>query len=134
MTWRPTAEARRSTAKLVGAGGRIAIDAAASHIVVMANDQQPELPRVEPEILPPERSEGPPRPAGVFVRFDQLGGVHRVFIARPGLPSIMLALLILALVAALVLLVLAGVVLFWIPMLIIGLLAVILSRFSGVRR
>jgi len=116
------------------AADEIAIDAPASHIVGMAEDQQPERPRVEPEILPPQRSDGPPRPAGVFVRFDQLGGVHRVFIARPGLPSIMLAVLILALIAALVLLVLAGLVLFWIPMLIIGLLAVILSRFSGGRR
>ena len=116
------------------AGTNIAGRAALPHIVGMANDQPPERPRVEPEILPPERSDGPPRPAGVFVRSDQLGGVHRVFIVRPGLPSILFALLILALIAALVLLVLAGLVLFWIPMLIIGLLAVILSRFSGGRR
>jgi Flp pilus assembly protein TadB len=109
-----------------GVAGEIAIDAAASHIVVMANNQQPERPRVEPEILPPERSDGPPRPAGVFV--------HRVFIARPGLPSILLALLIIALVAALVFLVLAGLVLIWIPVLIVGVVAAILPRLFGGRR
>jgi hypothetical protein len=114
--------------------GEIAIDAPASHIVHMANDQQPERPHVEPEILPPERSDGPPRSAGIFVRVDQLGGVHRVVIARPGLPSIMLALLIIALVAALVLLVLTGLILFWIPILIIGLVAAILSRLFVGRR
>lgn len=76
------------------------------------------------------RSDGSRRRDGIFVRIR----MHRVFIARPGLPSIMLALLIIALVGALVFLVLAGLVLFWIPFLIIGLLAAILSRlFSGRR-
>jgi hypothetical protein len=100
----------------------------------MANDQPPERPRAEPEILPPERSDDPRRPAGIFVRFDQLGGAHRVFVARPGWPSIMFALLVIALVGALVLLLLAGLFLFWIPILIIGLVAAILSRLFGGRR
>jgi hypothetical protein len=99
----------------------------------MANDQPPERPRVEPEILPPERADGPPRPTGIFVRIDQLGGVHRVIIPRPGLPSIMFALLVTALVGGLVLLALAGLFLFWIPILIIGLIAAILSRVFGGR-
>jgi hypothetical protein len=111
----------------------IAIRAPPSHIVAMANDQPPERPRVEPEILPPERSE-PRRTSGIFVRVDQLGGVHRVIIPRPGLPSIMFALLVIALVGALVLLALAGLFLFWIPILIIGLVAAILSRLFGGRR
>jgi len=96
----------------------------------MSKDQQPdrpqpERPRVEPEILPPERSEGPPRPAGVFVRFDQLGGTHRVFIARPSLSSVILAGLIIALVVALVFLLLASLVLFWIPI-VVGVIVLLL--------
>ena len=94
---------------------------------VMADDPKPERPRAEPEIILPGEQPAPRRPAGVFVRFDEQGGVHRVFIARPGLPSVLLALLIIGLVAALVFLVLAGIVLFWIPILIIGLLAAFLS-------
>jgi len=92
----------------------------------MSDTPKPERPRSEPEIIPPGEQPTPRRPAGVFVRFDEQG-VHRVFIARPGLPSILLALLIIGFVAALVFLVLAGIVLFWIPMLIIGLLAAFLS-------
>ena len=113
--------------------GDIAIAAPPSHIVAMANDQPPERPRVEPEILPPERSD-PRRTSGIFVRVDQLGGVRRVIIPRPGLPSIMFALLVIALVAALVFVALAGLILFWIPILIIGFVAAILSRVFGGRR
>jgi Flp pilus assembly protein TadB len=98
-------------------------------MIVMSRDENPgrgpEWPRSEPEILTPGRaSRGP---AGLFVRIEERDGVRRVFIARPGLPSIILALLIIGLIAAIVFLVLAGVVLVWIPVLIIGIVLALLS-------
>ena len=76
----------------------------------------PEKPSVEPEILPPER--GRKRAAGDEARVWVAGstqGTQRIFIARPGPVSIFLAVLLLAAVAVVVLVVLLGVFLIWIP-------------------
>jgi hypothetical protein len=75
--------------------------------------RRPETPRYEPEIIPPDRndaSEGP-----IFIHIDQRDGVRRVTFKRPGLFSIVLGIVALGLIAALVLLLVAGVLLFWIP-------------------
>jgi hypothetical protein len=98
-------------------------------MLIMSNDQfptrGPEQPRAEPEILPPERDGSTGRgPEGVWIGGE---GVHRIFIARPGLPTIILVLLIVGLVAALVLVVLAGIVLLWIPIVVGGILLALLS-------
>jgi hypothetical protein len=59
----------------------------------MANDRdQPELPRVEPEIIPPDRQErgGPGRgfdwrrPAWRTDGQNETAGMHRVYVARIG--------------------------------------------------
>ncbi len=95
-------------------------------------DRGPEQPRVEPEIIPPDRDgRGRSGPEGVFFRFDERDGVRRVFVARPGWPTILLGLLATGVIAALVLLLLAGLVLIWVPLLVIG---VVLALVSGAFR
>jgi len=92
----------------------------------------PEQPRVEPEILPPGHDGRPPRgTGGIFVRIEERDGVRRVYVARPGLPAIILGLLVIGLIAAIVFLVLASVALVWIPVLIIG---IVLALLSGAAR
>src|SRR5436305_2100828 len=101
-------------------------------MIAMSRDPNPERiperPRVEPEILAPGDDRRAPRgPAGIFVRIEERDGVRRVYVARPGLPSIILVLLIIGLIAATVLLVLTSVVLVWIPVVIIGIALAVLS-------
>lgn len=92
-----------------------------------------EAPRPEPEIIPPRRDAGGLNgPSGIWIRIDKRSGGRRVVIARPGPLSIILGLILIGLVAALVLLVLAGVVLIWIPVLVATILLVLLS--GAVRR
>ena len=92
------------------------------------HERIPERPRVEPEILAPGHGGRAPRgPTGLFVRIEERDGVRRVYVARPGLPSIILVLLIVGLIAAIVFLVLAGVLLVWIPVVIIGIGLALLS-------
>src|SRR5262245_25682626 len=89
------------------------------------HDQGPERPRSEPEIIPAGCDPHPPRgPLGVWLRIDGRDGdgVQRVVIARPGVGAIVLGLLVLGLIAALAFFVLASLVLFWIPLLIAGIL------------
>jgi hypothetical protein len=93
-------------------------------------DRSPERPRSEPEIIPPDRD----RDGGfsaVWMRVDERDGVRRVVIARPGLPSILLGLLIAGLIAAAILVVVAGAVLLWLPILVGGILLALLA--GGVR-
>lgn len=88
----------------------------------MANDpNQPEQPRVEPEIIPPDRDGGqgnwrrtpytPWRGSG----FDEIHGTHRVFVGRIGPFGIALLLLAIAAVIAIILIAVLGAVLIWIP-------------------
>ena len=96
----------------------------------MSNDvtpgREPERPRVEPEIIAPGENF---RPRGgrdnIFMQFGGGDSVHRIFIARPGWPAIIAALLIFGLFAAIVFVILAGIVVLWIPIVILGILAAI---------
>jgi hypothetical protein len=96
--------------------------------------EQPERPRVEPEIIPPERGgRGTSRSEpfwgpGVFT---QQRGTHRVFVGRVGPFGIALLLLAIAAVVALALIVLVGAVLIWIP--VIAVVAVA-AAFAGLFR
>jgi len=96
----------------------------------MANDDHrnhvPERPRSEPEIIPPGSDQGPRESAWTQ---DEYGyGVHRIYVARPGLPSILLGLFILGAIAALVILVIAGALLLAFPLFVAG---VLLALFYG---
>jgi hypothetical protein len=81
----------------------------------------PERPRSEPEIIPPGRDD-----SRIFVSIDD-GAGGRVYVARPGPFSIILALLIVGLIVAVVLAALLGFVLIWIPVLIVLIAAAFLS-------
>ena len=99
---------------------------------VMSNDRYPdrgpERPRHEPEIIPPDRDKRAGQ-TGIFMRFEQRDGVHRVYLARPGLSSIILGLLLLGLIAGVAFLVVAGLIILWVPILIGGILLALLSGF-----
>ena len=96
---------------------------------------QPERPRVEPEIIPPERGGGPnergadwpPPPYG----FTQSRGTHRFYVSRIGPFGFALLMLVIGLLAAVMLLILIGTALLWIP--VIAVMAVI-AAFSGLWR
>ena len=92
----------------------------------MARDSnQPERPRVEPEILPPGYQRGPFWQPTVTTRMDGT----RVHVWRIGpLATIALLLLIAALVVAVILTVI-GVILIWIPIVALIVLAAAIVRF-----
>jgi hypothetical protein len=92
----------------------------------------PELPRHEPEIIPPGRDpRGARDTAGMWTYVNTRDGAQRIYIAQPGWPTIVFILLIVGLFAAIAFLVLAGLLLFWIPIVVGGIL---LALVSGVAR
>jgi len=100
---------------------------------------EPERPRFEPEIIPPRRGGGrddrgptggpawPPPPFG----FTQAGGSRRFYVRQVGPFGFALLMLVVGLLVALMLLILIGTALLWIP--VIAVLAVI-AAFSGLFR
>lgn len=91
-------------------------------------DQKPEQPRSKPEIIPPEKGDGKEKPQ-IFIWVAGQDG--RMTLARPSPFSILLALAIFALVATVVLIVLLGAVLLWLPFIVLavaGLLLIALVR------
>ncbi|WP_146617603.1 hypothetical protein [Rhodoplanes serenus] len=105
---------------------------------------EPERPRVEPEIIPPGAPDPDPRldprrsagrgPEGfpdgaVFVTIDRDGQPRYTRIEPPGPISTVLGLVILGAVAAGILLVALGVVLFWVPVAIVVVAALVFSGY-----
>lgn len=86
----------------------------------------------EPEIIPPGHGARPFRhgETRIWISVDGQGG-HAVHIAKPGLFSVIIALLLIGVVVAAVLAVLASLVLIWIP--IVGLVLAALIGSSLVR-
>jgi hypothetical protein len=106
----------------------------------MANDRdQSELPRVEPEIIPPDRQErgGPGRgfdwrrPAWRPDGQNETVGMHRVYVARIGPLGFALLTLAFAILAAAFLLIFAGAILLWLP--VVALLIVVGAIFRFLR-
>jgi hypothetical protein len=106
----------------------------------MANDKdQPELPRVEPEIIPPDRQEHRQergqergfdrrrRPSGP----NEAAGMHRVYVTRIGPFGFVMLTLAFAIIAAAILLVFAGAILLWLP--VVALLIVVGAIFRFLR-
>ena len=81
----------------------------------------------EPEIIPPDRSGRNDRAQRIWISMNEQGGAGRIYAARPGPFTIVLALAVLALIAAVMLIVLLSVALIWIPVVIILIVAVVLS-------
>lgn len=101
-------------------------------------DQRPrvEHPRVEPEIIPPgAQSRGDGTRGGfdsIFIHVEEgADGIRRITLKRPGPFTIIALLLGAGLVAALFFVVLAGLMLLWIPLVIAG---VAFALFSGSAR
>jgi len=97
------------------------------------NSNEPERPRVEPEIIPPN-DRGPyarggrwPPPYG----FTQMRGTHRVYVSRIGPFGFALIMLVVGLLAAIMLLILIGAALIWIPVVAV---LVVIAAISGVFR
>jgi hypothetical protein len=93
----------------------------------MADDRnQPEQPRVEPEIIPPDRTGrySPWSPYG----FTDARGTQRVFVTRMGPFGIALLLLAIAAIATIVVIAVLGAVLIWIPIVAIVVIAGALLR------
>ncbi len=99
------------------------------------NPNEPERPRLEPEIIPPDRSGGPgdrgpawpPPPYG----FTGTRSTHRVYVSRIGPLGFALIVLIVGLLAAVLLLVLIGAALIWIPVVAV---LVVIAAISGLLR
>src|SRR5262249_55634099 len=86
------------------------------HYVMPMNDRPLEQPRSEPEIIPPGVDERSRREsAGLWLRIEEHDGVRRVVITQPGPAAIVLGVMILCLIAGIAFLVVAGLLLFWIP-------------------
>jgi hypothetical protein len=71
-------------------------------------DRTSRQPSVEPEIILPGEQRYKPHAEAFFFRFGNGAGVHRITIARPGWPSILLGLFILGAILATVFLLLLG--------------------------
>ncbi len=98
------------------------------------NPNEPERPRTEPEIIPPDRrgganDRGPswPPPYG----YTQMRGTHRIYVSRIGPFGFALIMLIVGLLAAVLLLALIGAALIWIPVVAV---LVIAAAISGLLR
>jgi hypothetical protein len=88
-----------------------------------SNDRGPEKPRSEPEIIPAGCDSHPPRgPMGIWMHVDENGGVPRVDFKPPGPAAIIFGLLVLSLLAAVAFLAMAGFFLFWMPIVLAGIL------------
>lgn len=97
----------------------------------MANDSdQPERPRAEPEIIPPDRRRPDERgwpPYG----FREVHGTHRVYVGRIGPFGFALIMLVAGLLAAVFLLLLIGTALLWIPVVVA---VIVIAAISGLLR
>jgi hypothetical protein len=98
------------------------------------NSDEPERPRVEPEIIPPNhfgrrerQGAWPPPPYG----FTQMHGTQRVYVGRIGPFGFALIMLIVGFLAAVLLLILIGAALIWIPVVAV---LVVIAAISGVFR
>jgi hypothetical protein len=99
------------------------------------NRDEPERPRVEPEILPPDRGGGPhgrgpawpPPPYGS----SQTRSAHRFYVTRLSPLGLALLMLAVGLLAAVFLLILIGTALIWIPVLAVLVVIAAIFRFFG---
>lgn len=96
----------------------------------MAHDrEQPEWPRVEPEIIPPQRSGRQSDWHRAPWRGDPFPHAsHRVYITRLGPFGGVLLLLAIAAILAILMVAVLGAVLFWIPIVAVAVLAAAVFR------
>jgi hypothetical protein len=85
-----------------------------------------ERPRSEPEIIPPGRSGGR-EDSGIYVWVADREGMRRAQVTMPGPFTIFLALAVVALVAAVIFAVLLGAILFWLPIFVLAVGALLIA-------
>jgi hypothetical protein len=90
------------------------------------SEPTPEQPRHEPEIIPPGYR-GPSPDGGVFVYVDEHGNTRRATFKAPGPFFIIVVLLTVGLIAAIAMVALLGLVLIWIPVVVVMIAALVLS-------
>lgn len=99
------------------------------------SSNEPERPRAEPEIIPPDRSQSRPSgwPADGFRQsgYTQSAGMHRVYVSRIGPIGFALLMLVIGLFAGILLLALIGTALIWIPAVAV---LVVVAAVSGLLR
>jgi hypothetical protein len=92
---------------------------------------EPERPRQEPEIIPPDRNSSRgsawPSPHG----FNETQGSHRIYVARIGPLGFVLLMLMVGLFGGVLLLALIGAALIWIP---VAVVLVIIAAITGILR
>jgi hypothetical protein len=96
---------------------------------------KPEQPRVEPEIIPPDRTrQGMDwrQPAWRPYGPGEAGGSYRVYVGRVGPFGVAMLALALAILAVVTVFAIIGAVLFWIP--IVALVVVVAAIFRFLRR
>ena len=89
---------------------------------------EPERPRSEPEIIPPQRDRGPDWPPP---RYERMRGTQRVYVGRIGPLGFTLLMLIVALFGGILLLALIGAAIIWVPVVVVLL---IVAAVSGLLR
>ena len=98
----------------------------------MAYDpNRPERPRVEPEIIPPDRNGGQAdwcRPPWRGRGFEDIRGSQRVYVGRIGPFGIALLLLAVAAIIGIFMIAVLGAVLIWIPVLAVAIVLAALFR------
>lgn len=100
----------------------------------MTDNQSPrvERPRAEPEIIPPRAQSRQRSFDSLFVRVEEGDdGIRRIYVKKPGPLTIILVLLVAGATGALFFVLLAGLMLLWIPLVIAGIL---IAMFSGSAR
>jgi hypothetical protein len=99
----------------------------------MANDQnEPERPRVEPEIIPPDRSQQQSAWRSAWQPAWGARGTRRIYVTRIGPVGVALWLLAFMLIAAVILFVIVGAMLLWIP--VVALVVIVAAIFRFLRR
>lgn len=76
---------------------------------------QPERPRAEPEIIPPQRDSGRRPDWPPSYGYSEMRGTQRVYVGRIGPFGFVLLMLVVGLLAGVLLLTLIGAALIWIP-------------------
>jgi hypothetical protein len=98
------------------------------------NSTEPERPRQEPEIIPPDRARtGPDWRQPAWRPHGWSGtGTQRVYVARVGPFGVAMLMLAFAILGAVIFLAIIGAVLIWIP--VVALLVVVAAIFRVLRR
>jgi hypothetical protein len=87
---------------------------------------KPEKPRSEPEIIPPDRAgREPPRAQSFF----ETRGSERIYVARVGPFGVILTMLVAAIMFVVLLVLMLGAFLFWLPLLIFFIAGAVIAGF-----